>query len=208
MHAITLSWTASLSPNIAGYYLYSGTHSGVYTTRRDVGNQTSIDVPNLIEGTTYYFTVSAYGTDGNESVAASEFSYMPNPPLLLNLSTRAYVQNGDRILIAGFIVGGTGRKKMVVRALGRSLFFSNVKDALLDPMLDVYGANGLIASNDNWITGDTTLLTNLRLAPFFNEESAAIVTLGPGSYSALVSGKGGTSGMALLEVYDAGPADD
>ncbi len=79
MHTITLTWTASDSPDVAGYRLYYGEYSGSYPNTIDAGNQTTVDVPNLIEGTMYYFAATAYTADGSESVPSDEIHYMPNP---------------------------------------------------------------------------------------------------------------------------------
>jgi hypothetical protein len=201
---ITLAWDASPTPNVIGYRLHYGQQSGNYSHLVDVGNQTSSDIPNLIEGTTYYFAVTAYAVDGAESSPSEEFHYMPNPALLLNLSTRAMVQSGDGVMIAGFIVGGMGEKKVIVRALGPTLTASGVKGVLADPSLELYGPSGLIVANDNWQNGNAAELMASGLAPSNSAEAAAVATLTPGNYSVIVRGKGGKTGLVLLEVYDAG----
>jgi Fibronectin type III domain len=72
---VTLAWDPSLSPNIAGYRLRSGTTSGVYTQTIEVGNTTSALLSNLVTGKTYFFMVTAYNTQGVESGPSNEVSY-------------------------------------------------------------------------------------------------------------------------------------
>lgn len=128
-----------------------------------------------------------------------------------NISTRALVGTKDDVLISGFIItnSGDGSKcRLVVRAIGPSLKQSNISSPLLNPTLDVYdGAGHLIASNDNWQQGpNATLISSLRLAPLDSLESALLVELPAGLYTAVIRGKNGTSGIALAEVYSLGNA--
>ena len=75
--------------------------------------------------------------------------------ILGNISTRAFVQTGDDVMIGGFIVQGTEPTRVIVRAIGPELTRYNVPNAMADPTLELHDANGaLIASNDNWLTYD------------------------------------------------------
>jgi Fibronectin type III domain len=206
MHTVTLSWDPSPTAGVA-YRLHYGQQSGNYNNVIDVGNQTRTDVANLIDGTTYYFTVTAYDASGEESLPSEEFHYTPNPAVLLNISTRAMVQTGDKVLIAGFTVGGTGAKKMVIRALGPTLTGSGVTGVLSDTVLSIYAGKQLIATNDSWRSGNASALQALKLAPAHDAESAVVLTLTPGIYSAVVQGKNNKTGVALVEVYDIGSGD-
>ncbi|MDQ6623101.1 MAG: hypothetical protein M3Y86_06400, partial [Verrucomicrobiota bacterium] len=121
----------------------------------------------------------------------------------VNLSTRMLVQTGDNVLIGGFIISGTGQKRIVVRALGPSL---PVPGALADPTLELHDASGhIIVSNDNWRTSQQDALINAGYAPTNDLESALITTVGPGAYTAIVRGVNGTSGVGLVEVFDLDP---
>jgi hypothetical protein len=118
------------------------------------------------------------------------------------------VGTGDRILIAGFVINGATPKTVLVRALGPTLAGLGVSGALMDPTLSLFNQNGTqIASNDNWSTGGATV-TNAAVAVGAYTlqpstlDSAVLATLNPGVYSAQVSGVGGTTGVALLELYD------
>ncbi len=204
MRTISLSWNAAIDPSIVGYRLTFGTQSGYYTDVIDVGNQTTAEVPNLVEGTTYFFAVIGYTANDIETEPSEEIHYMPNAALILNVSTRGVVLTGDNVMIVGFIIGGSGEKRMIIRALGPSLAASGLSGTLDDPALELYGPEGLIGSNDNWRDGDPDAISALGFAPTYDSESAIVTNLKPGNYTAIVRGASGGTGLALLEVYDYG----
>ena len=129
------------------------------------------------------------------------------PPALhlLNISTRMRVQTGDKTLIAGFIVTGTEPKKVIIRGIGPSL--SGVGAVLSDPVLELHQGNTTLATNDNWKTrSDGTSqqaeVQATTIPPGNDLESAIVTTLNPGSYTAILSGKNGGTGIGVVEVYD------
>ena len=130
----------------------------------------------------------------------------PNPTIpaqAVNLSTRAEVETGDQVSIAGFIIEGTSPKRIVLRAIGPSLASFGIANALPDPVLELHASDQtLIASNDNWQDSNAADITATGLAPTNPLESAMVETLDPGSYTAVMSGKNGTTGIGLVEVYD------
>jgi len=136
-------------------------------------------------------------------------------PILGNISTRAFVQTGDDVMIGGFIVQGTQSKRVIVRAIGPELIPYGVPDPLADPTLELHdGTGALIASNDNWpttIIGGIITENQVRdimdsgLAPAQRSESAIIANLPPGKYTAILRGVNNTTGTALVEVYDLDP---
>ena len=120
-----------------------------------------------------------------------------------NISTRGLVETGDDVLIAGFIVGNGGSDTVVVRAIGPSLADAGVAGPLADPTLDLYDANGvIIRSDDDWRDSQESLIQSTGLAPTNDAEAAIIRSLEPGSYTAIVRGKDGATGVALVEVYN------
>jgi Matrixin len=122
-----------------------------------------------------------------------------------NISTRGFVSSGDQVLIGGFIVGGSQSKDVVVRALGPS---TGIAGALSDPTVELRNAGGsLVAANDNWGTDPSaSQIQSEGLAPGNPAESALEVTLNPGSYTAVVRGSNGSTGVCLVEIYDLSPA--
>jgi uncharacterized delta-60 repeat protein len=127
------------------------------------------------------------------------------PSLLGNISTRVRVLSGDNALIGGVIVtGGNTTKPVVLRALGPVLADFGVPGALADPTLELYQGNTLVDSNDNWRDSSFAALIEAGgLAPTKDAESAIYRSLTPGqSYTAIVRGKNGTTGVGVVEVYD------
>jgi len=120
----------------------------------------------------------------------------------INLSTRMRVQTGDNVGIGGFIVTGSAAKHVVLRAIGPSLSQAGVPNALADPVLELHGPAGFVTIiNDNWRDDQAVAIAATGLAPTNNLEAAIDATLAPGAYTAIVRGKGDTSGVALVEVY-------
>jgi hypothetical protein len=123
---------------------------------------------------------------------------------LANISTRGFVQTGDNVMIAGFILGnGTASETVIIRAIGPSLTSSGVANVLADPTLALHDGNGtLLMSNDNWKDTQQAEIQATGLAPSNDLESAIVTALPPGAYTAIVAGKNGGTGVALAEVYD------
>jgi uncharacterized delta-60 repeat protein len=120
---------------------------------------------------------------------------------LANIATRGPVLGGDNVMIGGFIVSGQS-STFVVRAIGPSLSAFGITGTLQDPTLAVKNSDGVtLIGNDDWQQGQPTEIQQLGLAPSDPRESALKVTLGPGQYTAVISGKGNATGVALVEVY-------
>ena len=130
----------------------------------------------------------------------------------VNLSTRAFVQTGDNVIIGGFIVQGTEVKRVIIRAIGPELTQYGIADVLANPRLELHDGNGaLIGTNDDWQTtilggiitsNQVSDIQNSGHPPTAASESAIIADLPPGNYTAIVSGTSNTTGVALVEVYD------
>jgi hypothetical protein len=134
--------------------------------------------------------------------------------VLGNISTRGFVQTGNNVMIGGFIVQGTGAKRVIVRAIGPELSAPpfNIPNALANPTLELHNGSGtVIARNDNWqstiiggiiAASQVSAIQNSGHAPTQPSESAIIATLPPGNYTAIMRGVNNTTGVALVEVYD------
>ena len=160
------------------------------------------------------YTAIVRGVNNMTGVALVEvYDLSPETNSILgNISSRAFVQTGDNVMIGGFIVAGTESKRVIVRAIGPELTQYGVPDALNNPTLELHNGTGaLIASNDNWlhtivggiITSDQTqAIRNSGYAPGDGRESAIIADLPPGNYTAIVRAVDNMTGVALVEVYD------
>src|SRR5207244_10277454 len=121
-------------------------------------------------------------------------------------------QTGQNVMIGGFIVQGTGAKKVIIRAIGPELTQYGITDVLANPTLELHNAAGaLIGSNDNWQTtiiggiitsNQVSDIQNSGHVPTDASESAIIADLQPGNYTAVVNGVNNTTGVGLVEVYD------
>ena len=131
---------------------------------------------------------------------------LPTPTRLLNLSTRGRVGTGDDVLIGGFISDGATNSRCLLRGIGPSLPATLVRTPLADPVLTLFDRNGtIVKTNDDWMTqavaSDLTAINRSGLAPTNNAEAAIFADLAPGAYTAIVSGKNGATGVALVEIY-------
>ena len=133
-------------------------------------------------------------------------------PRLVNIATRGQVLTGDNLLIGGFIIQGSQAKTVVVRARGPSLAASGVPNVLANPVLQLYAGQVVIAANDDW--GGAANASAIQAGGFappnslesailvtLAQESALLVTLNPGAYTAIVSGSGGGTGIGIVEVF-------
>jgi hypothetical protein len=125
---------------------------------------------------------------------------------LANISGRVFAQTGDKVPIGGWIVKGSGFKRMIVRALGPSLTANGkpVPGALQDPVLELHDSNGRVLTNDNWRSNQEAEIQQSGLAPADDREAAIILNVPPGKFTAIAKDANGASGVALIEIYDLG----
>src|SRR5438445_7540794 len=108
----------------------------------------------------------------------------PTPTAQLqNISGRLLIQTGNNVGIAGFVVGGTDAKKLLIRGLGPTLAQFNVTGVMQNPTLELHdGSGSLITTNDNWKDTQQAEITATQLAPPADVEAAILATLQPGAY--------------------------
>jgi hypothetical protein len=161
---------------------------------------TSCVVNGLAFGSSYTFTVVAQNTGGT---SASTSATITGSARLTNLSTRGVVLSGDNVLIGGFTIGGSVPKKVLVTARGPSLAALGVPGTLANPMLTLFSGSTPIASNDDW--GSATNASEIAATGFGPKnasESALLLTLGPGPYTAVVTGASGATGIGIVEAFE------
>jgi plastocyanin len=122
---------------------------------------------------------------------------------VVNISTRGFVEQGDNLMIGGFIIGnGSNLAQVIVRALGPSLSKAGISDALGDPTLQLRDGDGaLVMSNNNWKDSQQSAIEATGIPPGNDFEAAVVADLPPGSYTAVVAGNNGTTGVGLVELY-------
>jgi hypothetical protein len=165
------------------------------------------------------YTALVSGASGDTGVALAEVydaapagSRLPTTPRLINISGRSQVGTGGSLLIAGFVVEGSTSKTVLIRASGPALSGFGVSGALADPLLKLYQNNGggpstLLGTDAGW-GGDAQVAAAAASAGAFSwgavatADSALLITLPPGAYTAEVSGSSGDTGIALVEVYE------
>jgi probable HAF family extracellular repeat protein len=167
-------------------------------------------------GTTSVGTYSVRVTGPGGSVMSRDAQLYVSPDAadgkLINLSTRSRVDDGARVQIAGFVITGSGTKRVLIRAAGPAISVApfSVPGTLKDPVLTVYRGSTVLATNDDW-SSDPTAAPALRTAfatcgafSFIDgsRDAAMLLELAPGAYTAQVSDKGSASGIGLVEVYD------
>jgi hypothetical protein len=143
-------------------------------------------------------------TTGTGLVEVYDVDQNPNTQIA-NLSARGFVGTGDDVMIGGTIFHGSPGTayRVLVRAIGPSLANMRVATPLLDPALSLHDANGnVITTDDNWRDSQESEIAATGLAPTDDRESAIIVTLPAGAYTAIVRGVNGTTGVGLVEVFN------
>lgn len=151
-----------------------------------------------------HYTAVLQGKNDSTGVGLLEiYDLDPASSHVSNISTRGEVVGGDGAMIGGFINGGTNTTKVLVRAIGPSLTGQGIANALPNPTLELRDAQGnLILANDNWRSSQEQEIEATGIPPTDDLESAIVATLPPGHYTATVTGVGGATGVALVEVYD------
>jgi hypothetical protein len=152
------------------------------------------------------YTAIVSGVNGGTGVGIVELFEVDHAEVpLLNLSTRGRVLTGNDVMINGFVIQGTGSQSVVIRARGPSLASQGIASALANPALVLVRSSdqAVIASNDDWqSSANAAQIQASGFAPLDPLEAAILITLPPGAYTTIVTGVGGTTGVAIVEVFD------
>ena len=178
------------------------------------GNSSSHDSALLETLSAGAYTAQVAGQGGDTGVALAELydatpvgTYTLTSPRIVNIAARVPVGTGGNILIAGFDIGGTTSRTVLIRASGPALIPFGVPGTLPDPQLQLFSGTTVIESNSGW-AGDPQVASTAAAVGAFpwespaSNDSAILVTLPPGPYTAQVSGASGDTGVALVEVYE------
>ena len=151
-------------------------------------------------------SIMAQGTGAGVVLVEAYDTGPPSAARLVNVSARNRVGTGDDILIAGFNISGTGGPKpLLIRAVGPGLAALGVPGTLADPKLEIFDGNGAkVVENDSWNASLAAVFSSVGAfaLPAGSRDAALVVSLPPGSYTAQVSGVGGLTGDAIIEVYE------
>jgi len=120
---------------------------------------------------------------------------------LVNISTRGLVGTGDQVLIGGLIIRGNAPVRVLIRAQGPSLSLFGLASPVSDTTLELFQGQNSIVLNDDWKATQQAAIQATGLAPLNDRESAMVVTLNPGVYTTIVRGKGGVTGVGIVEAF-------
>ncbi len=176
----------------------------------DTGIPPSNDLESAILATLNpgLYTAVLSGNDGGTGAALVEiYDLSPNADSkLANISTRAFVNTGNDVVIGGFILGGgSASDSIIIRGIGPSLADFGLSPVVADPQLELRDSNGgIVRANDNWQDdpAQAAIISGVNLAPTNDLESAIAETLAPDSYTAVLFGTNNGTGLGLIEVYD------
>jgi len=184
----------------------TGVISGVYAGPLRASSQGGSRKPDL-SGGALLGSIQLFGTNSH-GTSTIQLLFLPAPSGAVNIATRLLVGTGANVLIGGFIITGNAPKVVIVRAIGPNLANFGIANALQDPTLELHREGHPAISNDNWGTDaiQEQLIMGAGLAPGDDRESAIVAGLDPGPYTAIVAGKNGATGLALVEVFDLGTA--
>lgn len=190
---------------VGAFPLTSGSRDAVIQTELMAGTYTMEVSPNGGNG-----TALAEVYDASEGAAADS-------PTIVNLSTRGFVGGAGSPVVSGIVIVGTVPARVLIRGVGPVLASFGIDRVLADPVLQIYRGPAIIAQNDNWespqpinstqsaATADEITAAARSVGAFElpkgGKDAAILVALNPGSYSAVLSGPGNTTGAGLVEVY-------
>jgi hypothetical protein len=211
---VALAWSA-VSPATGYQVRWAPAPGGPFEllVTTDTLRHTDMSLPG---GTARFYAVSALNPagEGLRSAVVSATPGAASPPAVapaarvVNLATRALVGGSAGMPIAGVVVGGTGAKRLLIRAVGPGLAAFGVTGTLPNPDIAIVSRGATIVRNDNWLAADATTFAQVGAfsLPANSADAAVVHSLLPEAYTTSVGVAGG-SGILLLEVYDADPAN-
>ncbi len=158
-------------------------------------------------------TYSVVVSNSAGTVTSSGATLTVQAARLVNIATRAYATTENGVTIGGFVIAGHEPKQVLMRAVGPTLTTQGIgaSEVLADPTIELHHGADMLATNDNWgdntnaaaITSTAVRVGATALDASDTKSAAMLVTLDPGVYTFIARGRNNTSGIVLLEVYDA-----
>lgn len=203
--------SATFSVTASGTSLtYQWAHGG---TNVPAGTAATLTLNNVQAADAGSYTVVV--TNANGSVTSNPATLTIDTPKkgrLINLSVRSRAGTGDQTLIAGFIISGAGPKPVMLRGTGPTLTNFGVTGVLADPKLDLFEGSASVQNNDTWNTSPNLAAIvaahgdKLGAFTLDNKDTVLLASLNPRDYTAQITGVGGATGVALVELFDADTA--
>lgn len=191
--------SAQLTTDLAavGAFAFSGPSSKDAAISTSIASRDNSVKVTAVGGATGEVLAEVYDATPSPSFAATT-------PRLLNVSVNKSLGTG---LTAGFVLGGSTPTRVLIRVVGPGLAAFGVGGTVADPQLVLFSGNTKIGENNDWggsaeLTAAFTAVGAFGLAAVSSKDAALLVSLPPGQYSVQASGVGGTSGVALVEVYE------
>ncbi len=202
--ATNTGWGTALDPDELAA---AATESGAFALT--AGSADSVILTTLAPGAYTAVVSSATGGTGVALAEVYDLSGAQTGQEVVNLSTRAFAGTGANSLIAGVVVGGSTPKRLLIRAAGPALTQFGVVGVLVSPQLTLYSGATAVATNTGWSSSPDAAAISAATASVGafayaagSTDSALIVNVPPGPYTAEVTGVGGTTGVALVEIYE------
>lgn len=211
-NSVVLSWDDN-SEGESGFTVERSSSVGFWEEVGTTGpNATEFYDTNLSPGIVHTYRVRALspvGNSGNSEVAAHSIPQNFSTSKPVNISTRGMIGSGNEIMIAGFIITGTESMDIYIRGVGKSINLGNNVEILQDPQITLNDSDGyVLASNDNWQESpNLQAIKDTDIPPTDPHESAIHTNLPPGAYTVFMQGKGKKTGLGIIEVYSAIPAN-
>ena len=128
---------------------------------------------------------------------------------LINTAVRAQVGTGANVLIPGLVVSDGAPKTVLIRAVGPTLASFGVAGTLAEPVVSLFAGAESFLTNRGWANASNASeirTTAAKVGAFAltdgSKDSVILASLSPGAYTIQVSGADGTTGVALIEVYE------
>ena len=188
------SSVAAIAASVGAFVVTPGSPDAALSRSFDAGPYTA--QASGVGGTTGTVVVEIYDAD---ALSASG--------RLVNLSTRTFVASGDRALTAGFVIGGEGKLRLLIRGVGPTLSEYGVSGAISDPVIEVLSGQTVVASNDDWGSDNSAAISaaSAQVGAFTlvqERDSALLLELSPGPYTVRMQGYENSTGEGLIEVYE------